>query len=93
MQQNGESVYGCALVDLPKPEWGRYTQKGNRLHAHIYDRGIGPINFRGLSGKIKQARLLADGSEVKFSSSRFQEKRDSSLASCQSGGVRSTCSE
>ena len=66
MQQNGESVYGCGRAGLPKPEWGRYTQKGNRLYAHIYDRGIGPINFRGLAGKIKQARLLADGSEVKL---------------------------
>ncbi len=28
MQQNGESLYGCGLADLPKPEWGRYTQKG-----------------------------------------------------------------
>ncbi len=66
MQQNGESIYGCGRADLPKPEWGRYTQKGNRLYAHIYERGIGPINFRGMSGKIKQARLLADGSEVKL---------------------------
>ncbi len=42
-------------ADLPKPEWGRYTQQGNRLYAHIYERGIGPINFRGLSGRIKSA--------------------------------------
>ncbi len=69
MQQNGESIYGCGLADLPKPEWGRYTQKGNRIYAHVYERGIGPINFRGLSGKIKRARLLADGSELKLDKS------------------------
>jgi len=69
MRQNGESIYGCGRADLPKPEWGRYTQKGNRLYAHVYERGIGPINFRGLKGKISKARLLADGSELKLDTS------------------------
>ncbi|WP_456059072.1 hypothetical protein, partial [Caldanaerobius polysaccharolyticus] len=48
-------------------EWGRYTKKGNKLYAHIFDRGIGPINLRGLKGKVKRARLLCDGSEVDIS--------------------------
>lgn len=65
MRQNGESIYGCTSADLPKPEWGRYTQKGNYLYAHVFDRGIGPIYFQGLKGRIKKARLLADGSELK----------------------------
>lgn len=65
MRQNGDSLYGCGRADLAKPEWGRYTQKGSVLYAHIYDRGIGPINFRGLNGKVRRARLLADGSELK----------------------------
>lgn len=65
MKQNGASIYGCHASSLPKPEWGRYTQKGNYLYAHVYDRGIGPIYFQGLKGKIKKARLLADGSELK----------------------------
>jgi alpha-L-fucosidase len=69
MRQNGASLYGCGRAELPKPEWGRYTQKGKLLYAHIYERGIGPINFRGLNGKIKRARLLADGSELKMDKS------------------------
>ena len=68
-RRNGDSIYGCGQTDLQKPEWGRYTQKGNWLYAHIYERGIGPINFRGLNGKIKQVRLLADGSELKLDKS------------------------
>ncbi|MCJ7840741.1 alpha-L-fucosidase [Lederbergia sp. NSJ-179] len=64
MERNSDSIYGCKAADLPKPEWGRYTQKGNKLYAHVYDRGIGPIYFAGLKGKIKKARLLADGSEL-----------------------------
>jgi alpha-L-fucosidase len=39
------------------------------LYAHIYERGIGPINLRGLNGKVKRARLLADGSELKLEKS------------------------
>ncbi|WP_051585792.1 alpha-L-fucosidase [Caldanaerobius polysaccharolyticus] len=67
MKKNGESIYGCGRAELPKPEWGRYTKKGNKLYAHIFDRGIGPINLRGLKGKVKRARLLCDGSEVDIS--------------------------
>jgi alpha-L-fucosidase len=64
MHRNRASIYGCGASELPKPEWGRYTQRGKTLYAHIYERGIGPINLRGLSGRVKQARLLADGSEI-----------------------------
>lgn len=65
MRLNGDSIYGCVNASLPKPEWGRYTQKDNKLYAHVYDRGIGPIYFQDLKGKIKKARLLRDGTELK----------------------------
>lgn len=67
MHRNGASIYGAGNANLPKPEWGRFTRKGNRLYAHILDRGIGPVNLRGLEGKVAYARLLADGSEVSLS--------------------------
>lgn len=66
MHRNSPSIYACGRSEFPKPEWGRYTQNGRALYAHIYERGIGPINLRGLAGKIKRARLLADGSEIKL---------------------------
>ncbi|MGC4376629.1 alpha-L-fucosidase [Fictibacillus sp. Mic-4] len=59
MKNNGESIYGYSSANLPKPEWGCNTQKGNFLYAHVYDPETGPINFSGL-----KARLLADGSEL-----------------------------
>ena len=65
LDRNGRSIYGCKAASIAKPEWGRYTQNGRFLYAHIFDRGIGPIYFQGLKGKIKRARLLADGSELK----------------------------
>lgn len=66
MKLNGSSIYSCGISQLPKPEWGRYTQKGNLLYAHILDRGIGPVNLKGLNGKLGKARLLADGSQIKL---------------------------
>lgn len=65
LEKNSDSIYGCTAASLAKPEWGRYTQKGRFLYAHVFDRGIGPIYFQGLKGRIKKARLLADGSELK----------------------------
>ena len=65
LRRNGDSIYGCGMAELDKPEWGRYTQRGNKLYAHVFDRGIGPIYFQGLKGRIKKARLLSDGSELK----------------------------
>jgi len=66
MQKNSLSIRDCGRSEFPKPDWGRYTQNGKWLYAHIYERGIGPLNLRGLAGKIKHARLLADGSEIKL---------------------------
>jgi alpha-L-fucosidase len=66
MHMNSESIYGAARSEQVKPEWGRFTQNGKRLFAHVYERGIGPTCLKGLNGKIKKARLLADGSEIKL---------------------------
>jgi alpha-L-fucosidase len=45
MRYNGESVYGCGRADLPKPEWGRYTGRGNRIYAHVTEPPIGPLHL------------------------------------------------
>ena len=67
MRVNSDSIYGCGKSALPKPEWGRYTQKGKMLYAHIYDRRVGGFRLEGLEGKLKKARLLEDGSELPLS--------------------------
>ncbi len=66
MLRNGASIYGCGNAGLPKPEWGRFTRRGDRLYAHLLDRGIGPVNLRGLHDRIACARLLADDSEIRI---------------------------
>ncbi len=64
MEKNAASVYGCGAADYPKPEWGRLTQKGNKLYAHVYECSLGIVVINDVDKKVKQARLLHDGSEA-----------------------------
>lgn len=66
MRVNSDSIYGCGKSEFAKPEWGRYTQNGKMLYAHIYDRRVGSFFFEGLEGKVKKVRLLEDGSEMRL---------------------------
>ena len=36
------------------------------LYAHIYDRRVGSFRLDGLEGKLKKARHLEDGAELKL---------------------------
>lgn len=67
MERNRNSIYGCGQSFFKKPEWGRFTQKGNTLYAHVLEQGVGAIHLEGFAGKIKRARLLADGTELVMS--------------------------
>ena len=64
MHENSDSIYGCGKADFEKPEWGRYTQKGNKLYAHVLEENIGAIALPGVKGRVKKARRLCDGSEM-----------------------------
>lgn len=65
MKDNGDSIYGCGISSYEKPQWGRYTQRGNKVYCHILEEPIGPVYFENMKGKIKKARLLKDNSELK----------------------------
>lgn len=65
MKKNKESIYGCGISVLPKPEWGRYTQKGNVVYAHVYETPLGALPLYGIEPeKLAEVTYLADGSEV-----------------------------
>ncbi len=64
--ENGKSIYNAEKSNLSKPEWGYFTQNKNKLYAHIFEGSIGPLGIQGLNGKVKKARLLSDGSELKI---------------------------
>ena len=65
MRENGRSIYGCGYADLPKPEWGRFTRRGNVLYAHVMEEQAGAICLPYMAGQIEKMRLVKDNSEVK----------------------------
>jgi len=67
MHDNHASIYHCGQAPGQlKPEWGRYTQRGKFLYAHIFERGVSAFRFNGLRDQVKKARLLMDGSELRL---------------------------
>lgn len=66
MQRNSESIYGCGASTLPKPDWGFYTQKGNKLYAHVITPPVGHLNLKGMAPKVKKVHLLRDYSEIQI---------------------------
>jgi alpha-L-fucosidase len=67
MERNSESVYGCGKSTLPKPDYGRLTQRdGNTLYIHIFDNTVGPLPVIGVKQEdILSARDLATGTELR----------------------------
>lgn len=64
LRQNGESIRGAGPAELPKPEWGRWTRRGDALYAHVLEPGIGHYSLPGLRGQVKRARVLATGRDA-----------------------------
>lgn len=64
MDKNSESIYGCGLAEFNKPDWGRYTRKGDVLYAHWMYPTIGHISVRGIADKTPRAFLLSTGAEL-----------------------------
>lgn len=59
MQDNSASIYGCGRSEYPKPEWGRYTQRGNVVYAHVLEQQMGPIALTGIpKEKIRYVKYL-----------------------------------
>lgn len=70
MAKNNESIYGCGMSGMEKPEYGYITKKGNKLYYHIYDNTIGPLPLFGLKTEdISRIRFLATGAEIPLSTS------------------------
>ena len=65
MDRNGESIYGCGISKTAKPEWGRYTQNGDTIYAHVYETPLGALPLYGIGpDRVKRVTRLADSSEL-----------------------------
>ncbi len=70
MKKNGSSIYGCGKTQIPKPDYGRVTGKGNHLYFHLFENTIGPVPLLGVpKDRVKGIRYLATGAEVPVSTS------------------------
>ncbi|MBO5262105.1 MAG: alpha-L-fucosidase [Clostridia bacterium] len=64
MLLNGESIYGCGIMDYPKPEWGRITKKNGAVYLHAIDLNQDTIAMPNFPYKVKMATRLCDGSKL-----------------------------
>lgn len=66
MRKNSDSVYGCGAAQLDKPDWGRFTQKGRKLYAHVMDENVCAYLLDLKPDQVEKVRLLSDGAEMKL---------------------------
>ena len=72
MRKNGESIYGCGIAEIPKPEYGRITQNGNKLYYHVMESQVGAVPLTGVDpDKIKRMWYVESGAEIKRSHAWF----------------------
>lgn len=64
MEKNGDSIYGCGRADVPKPDFGYVTARGDTLYYHVIDAPIGYLPLHKTPGQQLSARLLATGEEL-----------------------------
>ena len=65
MEKNKESIYGADICELPKPEWGRYTRKGDIIYAHVYEAPLGALPLYGIApDKLEAVYYVADGTQM-----------------------------
>lgn len=68
METNSDSIYGCGSADLGKPDYGRFTQRGNDLYLHVTEQLIGPIPVKGITAdQVEFIHRLSDGVELGLS--------------------------
>ena len=72
MKKNAESIYGCGIAEIPKPEYGRITGKGNILYYHVMESQVGAVPLMGIEPeKIKRMWYVASGAEIRRSTAWF----------------------
>ncbi len=61
MRVNGEAVYATTVSPYGAPAWGRYTAKGGRIYAHVFDwPKDGRLVLTGMKETPASAMLLVD---------------------------------
>jgi alpha-L-fucosidase len=72
LSRNGEAIHTTDSCRVHASEFAGFTRKGNTLYMHVHFWPGDTIALGGLTSKVKSARLLASGREVKFVQETFR---------------------
>ena len=68
----GQSIYESETCQPRRSNYASFTRKGNTLYMHVHFWPGSTVAMGGLMTKVKSARLLATGKEVKFEQDKFR---------------------
>lgn len=72
MDRNGQAIYRTERCQPRRSNYASFTRNGNTLYMHIHFwPGDTPV-IGGLRSKVKSARMLATGKEIKFEQDDFR---------------------
>lgn len=74
MEINGDTIYKSDLCQVRRSNYASFTRTGNTLYMHVHFWPGEYVAISGLKAKVKSARLLKTGAEVKFTQDEFQTK-------------------
>jgi alpha-L-fucosidase len=72
LERNGQSIYLAEPCQPRTSFFANFTRKGNTLYMHAYFWPGEVVSLGGLRNKVKSAKLLATGREVKFEQDNFR---------------------
>jgi len=72
MERNGQSIYRTAICQPRRSNFAGFTRDGNTLYMHVHFWPGETVALAGLMNRVKSARLLATGKEVKFQQEEFR---------------------
>ncbi len=74
MQTNGHTIYESDLCQVRRSNYASFTRIGNTLYMHVHFWPGEYVAISGLRTRVKSARLVKTGVDVKFTQDDFQTK-------------------
>jgi alpha-L-fucosidase len=72
MDRNGQSIYQSDVCQPRRSNYASFTRTGNTLYMHVHFWPGSTAVTAGLMTRVKSARMLATGQDVKFEQDRFR---------------------